>query len=110
RISDEVLAGLNELGTFGIKIPTEYGGLGLPLVYYNRALMLLGSTHPSLGALVSAHQSIGVPEPVHQFGSEEVKAEFLPRCAAGALSAFMLHDPDEGADADRHSSSAPTHP
>ena len=98
RISDEVLAGLNELGTFGIKIPTEYGGLGLPLVYYNRALMLLGSTHPSLGALVSAHQSIGVPEPVHQFGSEEVKAEFLPRCAAGAISAFLLTEPDVGSD------------
>src|SRR5690625_4517234 len=68
-ISDEVLAGLIDLGVFGIKIPTDYGGLGLSQVHYNRALMLLGSAHPSIGALASAHQSIGVPEPVKQFGS-----------------------------------------
>ena len=42
--------------------------------------MLIGSVHPSLGALVSAHQSIGVPEPVKMFGTEEKRA-FLPRCA-----------------------------
>src|SRR5699024_10952834 len=58
-ISDEVLAGLIDLGVFGIKIPTEHGGLGLSQVHYNRALMLLGSAHPSIGALASAHQSTG---------------------------------------------------
>ena len=97
-ISDEVLAGLIDLGVFGIKIPTQYGGLGLSQVHYNRALMLLGSAHPSLGALASAHQSIGVPEPVKQFGSEELKATYLPRCAAGAISAFLLTEPDVGSD------------
>ena len=39
------------------------------------------SVHPTLGALVSAHQSIGVPEPVKLFGTEEQKRAFLPRCA-----------------------------
>ena len=61
RIPDEYLSGLAALGAFGMKIPREYGGLGLSLVYYGRALALLGSVHPSLGALLSAHQSIGVP-------------------------------------------------
>ncbi len=98
RIDDDVLAGLIDLGVFGIKIPTEYGGLGLGQVHYNRALMLLGSAHPSLGALASAHQSIGVPEPVEQFGSTELKERFLPRCAAGAISAFLLTEPDVGSD------------
>ena len=64
QIPDEVVRGLKELGAFGMKIGTEYGGLGLSQVYYNKALALVGSVHPSLGALLSAHQSIGVPQPI----------------------------------------------
>ncbi|HKU31707.1 MAG TPA: acyl-CoA dehydrogenase family protein [Arthrobacter sp.] len=98
RIPDEYLASLAELGVFGMKIPREYGGLGLSLVYYGRALALLGSVHPSLGALISAHQSIGVPEPVKVFGTPEQKQEYLPRCARGAITAFLLTEPDVGSD------------
>ncbi|MCZ2403153.1 acyl-CoA dehydrogenase family protein [Paenarthrobacter sp. Z7-10] len=97
-IPDEYLAGLTELGVFGMKIPRKYGGLGLSLTYYGRALQLLGSVHPAFGALVSAHQSIGVPEPVKIFGTEEQKKEYLPRCAAGAITAFLLTEPDVGSD------------
>jgi len=108
-IPDEVVAGLAAIGTFGIKIPTEYGGLGLGNLHYNRALMLIGSVNPALGALISAHQSIGVPEPVKQFGTAEQKAAFLPRCAAGAISAFLLTEPDVGSDPARlHSTATPT--
>ena len=106
RVPDEYIAGLTDLGVFGMKIPREYGGLGLPLVYYGRALMLVGSVHPSMGALVSAHQSIGVPEPVRMFGTEEQKREFLPRCASGAISAFLLTEPDVGSDPARMRSTA----
>jgi hypothetical protein len=98
KIPDEYLAGLADLGVFGMKIPREYGGLGLSLVYYGRALALVGSVHPSLGALISAHQSIGVPEPVKEFGTPEQKQEYLPRCAAGAITAFLLTEPDVGSD------------
>ncbi len=97
-IPDEYLKGLAELGVFGIKIPRKYGGLGLSLLYYGRALMLLGTVHPSLGALVSADLSIGVPEPVKVFGTEEQRQEYLPRCAAGAITAFLLTEPDVGSD------------
>lgn len=98
RIPDEYLAKLAAIGTFGIKIPRAHGGLELGNVYYNRALMLIGTTNPALGALISAHQSIGVPEPVKRFGTEEQKAKYLPRCAAGAVSAFLLTEPDVGSD------------
>ena len=98
RIPDEYLKGFAELGVFGMKIPREYGGLGLSMYYYGRALMLAGSVHPSIGALLSAHQSIGVPEPVKMFGTESQKRAFLPRCAAGAVSAFLLTEPDVGSD------------
>jgi alkylation response protein AidB-like acyl-CoA dehydrogenase len=106
KIPDEYLSGLAELGAFGMKIPQEYGGLGLSLVYYGRALALLGSVHPSLGALLSAHQSIGVPEPVKVFGTPEQKQEYLPRCAAGAITAFLLTEPDVGSDPARMGSTA----
>ncbi|WP_172411673.1 acyl-CoA dehydrogenase family protein, partial [Arthrobacter globiformis] len=106
KIPDEYLRGLAELGVFGMKIPQEYGGLGLSLVYYGRALALLGSVHPSLGALLSAHQSIGVPEPVKVFGTPQQKRTYLPRCAAGAVTAFLLTEPDVGSDPARMGSTA----
>jgi len=106
RIPDEYLQGFAELGVFGIKIPTKYGGLGLPMLYYGQALMLVASVHPSVSALVSAHQSIGVPEPVKMFGTDDQKERFLPRCAAGAVTAFLLTEPDVGSDPARMASTA----
>ena len=105
-IPDHYIKGFAELGVFGMKIPKEYGGLGLSMLHYGRALMLVGSVHPSIGALVSAHQSIGVPEPVKMFGTEEQKREFLPRCASGAITAFLLTEPDVGSDPARMGSTA----
>ncbi len=106
QIPDECVKGLAELGCFGIKIPSEYGGLNMSQVGYNRALMMVSSVHPSLGALLSAHQSIGVPEPLKLAGTEEQKRKFLPRCAAGAVSAFLLTEPDVGSDPARLASTA----
>jgi alkylation response protein AidB-like acyl-CoA dehydrogenase len=106
QIPDEYVKGLAELGCFGIKIPSEYGGLNLSQVGYNRALMMVSTVHPSLGALLSAHQSIGVPEPLKLAGTEEQKRKFLPRCAAGAVSAFLLTEPDVGSDPARLASTA----
>src|ERR1700761_5728872 len=106
QIPDEYVKGLAELGCFGMKIPAEYGGLGMSQVAYNRALVMVASVHPSLGALLSAHQSIGVPEPLKLVGSPEQKRKFLPRCAAGAISAFLLTEPDVGSDPARLGSTA----
>jgi alkylation response protein AidB-like acyl-CoA dehydrogenase len=98
KIPQHVIDGLAELGTFGMKIDESYGGLGLSTLSYGRALGLLGSVNQSLVALVSAHQSIGVPQPLKLFGSEEQKREYLPRCARGEISAFLLTEPDVGSD------------
>ena len=106
QIPDEYVKGLAELGCFGMKIPSEYGGLGMSQVAYNRALMMVSTVHPSLGALLSAHQSIGVPEPLKLAGTPEQKRKFLPRCAAGAISAFLLTEPDVGSDPARLASTA----
>ena len=97
-IPDEVFQGLAELGCFGMKIPVEYGGLGLGQYYYNHALTLIGSVNASVGALLSAHQSVGLPEPLVLAGTEEQKRQYLPRCAKGAISAFLLTEPEVGSD------------
>lgn len=108
RIPDPVIKGLKELGAFGMKIATEYGGLGLSQVYYNKALMLAASAHPSLGALLSAHQSIGVPQPLAMFGTDEQKRTWLPRCTR-EITAFLLTEPDVGSDPARlHATATPT--
>ncbi|MBJ7904586.1 acyl-CoA dehydrogenase family protein [Streptomyces sp. DSM 110735] len=98
RIPDEVVAGLKRLGALGMKIDPKYGGLGLSQLYYNKALALAGSVSPAVGALLSAHQSIGVPQPLKIFGTQEQKDAFLPRCASTDISAFLLTEPDVGSD------------
>ncbi|MFJ2605895.1 acyl-CoA dehydrogenase family protein [Streptomyces sp. NPDC087425] len=106
KIPDEVIAGLKELGALGMKIDPKYGGLGLTQVYYNKALALVGSASPAIGVLLSAHQSIGVPQPLKLFGTDEQKQAFLPRCARTDISAFLLTEPDVGSDPARLATSA----
>ncbi|MEW2482359.1 acyl-CoA dehydrogenase family protein [Mycobacterium sp. NPDC049093] len=107
QIPDKVIQGLKGLGAFGMKIGVDYEGLGLSQVYYNKALALVGSVHPALGALLSAHQSIGVPQPVSMFGTTEQKQTWLPRCTR-EISAFLLTEPDVGSDPARlHATATP---
>src|SRR3954468_7070655 len=106
RIPDEVFQGLARLGAFGMKIDKEYGGLGLSNLHYCRALTLVGSANASVGALLSAHQSIGVPQPLKLFGTPAQKDKYLPRLAGGEISAFLLTEPDEGSDPARLTTSA----
>ena len=84
------------MGAFGIKIPREYGGLGLSQVSYIRAMAMVTSKDGSLTALLSAHQSIGLPQPLKLFGTEEQKRKYFPRLAKGAISAFALTEVDAG--------------
>ncbi len=97
-VPQEVLDGLAKIGAFGIKIPIEYGGLGLSQYQYNKALAIVGSRCASTGAFLSAHQSIGAPQPLLYFGTEEQKRKYLPRLAGGELSAFALTEQDVGSD------------
>src|SRR5436190_4609752 len=86
------------MGAFGVKIPQQYEGLGLSQVNYGRAAMLLGSWDANVTALVSAHQSIGVPQPLLLFGTEEQKKKYLPRVARHEISAFALTEWNAGSD------------
>jgi alkylation response protein AidB-like acyl-CoA dehydrogenase len=98
EIPQEVIDGLASMGAFGIKISPEFGGLGLSQTNYCRAGMMLGSYCGNLTALISAHQSIGVPQPLILFGTEEQKRRFLPRVAQREISAFALTEMKVGSD------------
>jgi len=98
NIPKSVLTGLAKLGLFGIKIPKEYGGLGMSQINYNRIVQLIASHCANTAVLLSAHQSIGVPQPLKMFGTEEQKNKYLPRLAKGEISAFALTEPGVGSD------------
>ena len=98
HIPEEVVQKFRDIGAFGIKIPREYGGLGLSQVSYIRAIGMVTSKDGSLTALLSAHQSIGLPQPLKLFGTDAQKKKYFPRLAKGAISAFALTETDAGSD------------
>ncbi len=106
RLPDHLMDELRDMKAFAMKIPEEYGGLGLSQTMYGRAVGLAGSYNAAIGVLLSAHQSIGVPQPLKTFGTEEQKKKYLPRFAEGAVSAFALTEADVGSDPARMSASA----
>jgi alkylation response protein AidB-like acyl-CoA dehydrogenase len=106
KIPARVIERLKEIGALGMKVPASYDGLGLSQVYYNRALSIAGVWHSSLSTLLSAHQSIGVAEPLMLFGSEAQKREWLPKVARTHISAFLLTEPDVGSDPARMGATA----
>ena len=98
KIPQSVIDGLKAMGAFGIKISEEYGGLGLSQTMYTKAIGLVTSMDGSITALLSAAQSIGVPQPLKIFGTSEQKKKYLPRLAKGAISAFALTENNVGSD------------
>src|SRR6188768_4331157 len=103
---EPVIEALRKLGAFGMKIPKEYGGLGFTNAEYQKVMELLGTWDGNVSALLSAHQSIGVPQPLKLFGSPELKKKYLPRCAKGEISAFALTEVEVGSDPARLTTTA----
>jgi alkylation response protein AidB-like acyl-CoA dehydrogenase len=106
KVPESIIDGLRRIGAFGIKIPREYGGLGLSQYSYGKAMSLAGASSSALVTWLSAHQSIGVPQPLKMFGTEEQKKKYLPRLAKGAVSAFALTEHDVGSDPARMATTA----
>ncbi len=105
-IPKNVIDEMKKLGIFALKVPKEYGGLGLSQMNYCRLVMKVASYCGSTAVLISAHQSIGVPQPLKMFGTEAQKKKFFPRFREGSISAFALTEPDVGSDPAQMSSTA----
>ena len=97
-IPEDVITSLKEMGIFKMKVPTEYGGLGFSQVNYNRVMMAISSHCGSTAVLISAHQSIGLPNPLKMVGTDAQKAKYFPRISEGDISAFALTEPEVGSD------------
>lgn len=97
-IGENVFAALREIGAFGIKIPRRYGGLGFSQSEYHAVAALLGSHDAATTVLLSAHNSIGVAEPVKLVGNPEQQQRLLPRLARGEISGFALTEKGAGCD------------
>ena len=97
-IPKHVIEEMGRMGIFALKIPKEYGGLGFSQTNYNRLVMNVASYCAGTATLISAHQSIGVPQPLKLFGTEEQKKKYFPRFRQGAISAFALTEPEVGSD------------
>ena len=83
------------LGTFGLQIPKEYGGLNLSLTDSLRILEQVGGIDLSLGLFVG-QMGLGL-QPILRFGSKSLKEEFLPRIATGqALTSYALTEAEAG--------------
>jgi hypothetical protein len=98
KVPERVVKALAQVGAFGMKIPRQYGGLELSQTNFSRVLAVVGCYSSALSTWLSAHQSIGVPEPLKLFGTAEQKQRYLPRIARGAMTAFALTEPGVGSD------------
>jgi short-chain 2-methylacyl-CoA dehydrogenase len=99
RFPYEIVAKLGELGLMGIPYPEEYGGGGADTLSYTLAIEELARVDSSVAITVAAHTSLGT-WPLYAFGSEDQKAEWMPRlCSGERLGAFGLTEPEAGSDA-----------
>lgn len=98
EVGEDVLAAIKDIGAFGLKIPSIYGGLGFTQSEYHHVATLLGSHDASTTVLISAHNSIGVAEPVKLIGNPEQQRRWLPRLAKGEISGFALTENGAGCD------------
>ena len=97
--TEECMVKLGEMGMLGIAVPENYGGLGMGFVNTMLACDYLSGATGSLATAYGAHTGIGTL-PVLLYGSEELKAKYLPDLAAGTkFGAYCLTEPDAGSDA-----------
>ncbi|MCZ4076373.1 acyl-CoA dehydrogenase family protein [Rhodococcus sp. H36-A4] len=95
----EVVAGMAEMGLFGLPFPEEYGGMGGDYFALCLALEELGKVDQSVAITLEAGVSLGAM-PVYRFGNDEQKQEWLPKLTSGSsLAAFGLTEPGAGSDA-----------
>ncbi|CAB3227423.1 unnamed protein product [Arctia plantaginis] len=98
KIEEGTLAGLWELGAFGLQVPSDHGGLGLNNTQYARLVEVVGAHDLGVGITLGAHQSIGF-KGILLFGTPEQKKKYLPRVTGGEYAAFCLTEPSSGSDA-----------
>src|SRR5580704_19447743 len=93
----DIVAGMREMGLFGLTIPEEYGGLGESLLTYALVVEQIARGWMSISGIINTHFIVAYM--IGRHGTAEQKASFLPRMAAGELrAAFSMSEPGLGSD------------
>jgi alkylation response protein AidB-like acyl-CoA dehydrogenase len=99
RFPYELVATMGELGLMGIPFPEEYGGGGADTLSYALAVEELTRVDSSVAITMAGHTSLGTT-PIHLFGTDEQKRDWLPDlCSGRRLASFGLTEPEAGSDA-----------
>ncbi len=94
----ETIQKLSEMGLMGMMVPEDFGGAGIDSVSYAMAIEEISAACASTGVILSVNNSL-VCSPLHTFGTEEQKKEFLIPLAQGKkLGCFALSEPGHGSD------------
>lgn len=97
RIPDDLLDEMREMGLFGLTMPEEYGGAGMNVSQYIETIHTLSYAMPAYRSIVSINLGM-VCSAIKNGGTEEQKATWLPRLAAGEIASFGLTEPGSGSD------------
>ncbi len=96
---EEVVQEMAELGFYGLKIPEEYGGLGLDMRSYVCVMEEVAKKCATATLFISSANSLST-QPILLSGTEEQKAKYLPGVADGSIKiSFALTEPNAGSDA-----------
>lgn len=89
------LDALVKAGMIGMSLPREYDGLNFPMTPYVMAAEIVSRADAGFANIWGLQDCA---ETIHEFGSEEIKKEYLPRFYKGATAAMDLTEPDAGSD------------
>jgi alkylation response protein AidB-like acyl-CoA dehydrogenase len=94
---DKIVAGLRELGVFGLTIDEKYGGLAEPLLTYALVVEEIARGWMSVSGIINTHFIVAYL--IGRHGTSEQKSAFLPKMAAGEITAALsMSEPDLGSD------------
>ena len=98
QIDGSLLPQLFDMGIMGIEIPEEFGGTGAD--FFTSVLIVeeLSRVDPSIATLVDVQNTL-VINALLRWGSEELKARYLPRLASDTIGAYALSEAGSGSDA-----------
>ncbi len=97
-VPQEIIDEMRDLGLFGLTVPEQYGGLGLTSGEEIQVIYELGRTSFAYRSVIGTTVGIG-SQGIVMDGTEEQKAEWLPRLAEGMFASFALTEPEAGSDA-----------
>ncbi len=97
RVPDDILQEMKDMGLFGLTVPEEYGGAGLNISQYARTVKSMSYAAPAFRSIFSINVGM-FNSAIKNGGTDEQKAQWWPRIAAGAVACFGLTEPGSGSD------------